>query len=546
MDKSKECLQETDENIVASKGICYLYRILAAGFGVLLLALLIIGFFTQHGVNSTYLMPYLFVYLLILATYGVVFAKLYKWDSELKIICAIFMLAAIPRLLLVFLKYDFYQPTSDFLNYLRFGQLMLQGNYEDVAHIISLYQIPTMGGLAIYNGLIAGLFSPTVVGFQISNVITTSLICVFIYQIGKTINRKVALGATMFFTLYLANIVSTQITLNQHPAILFLLISMYFLQKLIVTDKKSMVVLHVVLSTIFISIAGFMHGSPLVFWGAYLGFAGVVLFTNINKQAMRSFFCFRTKAKEQSVSMCKKMVLFICVFSIGFIMLTQIGLQLIYSRGVINSLESYTFLRHFVIGLDVESNGTLMNNESFTRFLSYPEGERQEAAVKIIREQLQSPGEISILIAHKTYRAWFGNDSIFYWYTRYQVHQHLQVPEEEVTEEQLASFHHMVHLRDVARDVDQVTVQLLLFFVALGLLLKAYSRADDMYYLQLIVVIGMFVTVGLGEMQPRYRYPAMPPLAILASVGLFEVIRITEALKTKVCLLLQQYNRRKT
>lgn len=520
----------------------YFYRFLAIALGVVIIAFLIndgliLAFlrFRAHQVSEFgfYLfMPLFWVFLLLHIIYFIIFMKLHRWENEYKVLFVIFVLAAIPRLFLIFLNFEFYQPTSDFLNYFRLGQGMFQGDYEGVARIVASYRVPTMGGLAVYNGLIMRLFSPTIIGFQISNVITTSLICVFIYLIGKAINRKIALTAAMFFSLYLSNIVSTSIMLNIHPMLLYILISMYFMQKVIVTDKKCLIVVYVIFSTMFAGIALVLHISAITFVIAYTVFIIILLFSNANKKTILSFFSFEASTKCQAkASMCKKMLMVMCIFLIGCFMIPQAGVQLMYRRGVINSFESYTVLRNFAVGLDVSSGGSFVNNENLARLNSYPVDERQAVAIQIIAEQLKKPMETIRLIVGKTGRNWFGRDTSFWWYVDYQVNH---VPREKMSHEQLESLSRIVRLSGGAERLDQLVVHFLFLLAALGLLLKPYKKPDDIYYLQMIVLIGMFAVIGLGEAQPRYRYIAMPSLMILSSAGLFEIIRIGEVIKARV------------
>ena len=177
---------------MTNKYIRYLYYILAFGFGIMIILFLVddirrfgwlpLRLANESWFGNSYFLVFFWAFLFIFVIYGSIFVKLYRWKSEFKIISVIFLLAAIPRLLLVFLNFEFYIPTSDFLHYFNFGRWALEGNYEAIAARVARYRLPMMGGLALYNGLIARIFSPTIVGFQISNVITTSLISVFIYS----------------------------------------------------------------------------------------------------------------------------------------------------------------------------------------------------------------------------------------------------------------------------------------------------------------------------------------------------------------------------
>ena len=536
---------------MTKKCVRYLYYVLAFGFGIMIIMFLVddirrfgwlpLRLANESWFRNTYFLAFFWVFLFVFVIYGCIFVKLYRWKSEFKIISVIFLLAAIPRLLLVFLNFEFYTPTSDFYNYFNFGQWVLDGNYEAIAATVTSYRLPMMGGLALYNGLIARIFSPTIVGFQISNAITTSLIGVFIYLIGKEINRKVALGASMFFALYLSNVVSSQIILNQHPTILYLLVSMYLFQKYKEANKKSLVIYYLISSFMFFMLASFLHGSTIIFLIAYAMFAGIVFLANIDKETMNRVFAFRVR---YITPMCKKMLLYLCVFLIGYLVTSQAGIQLMYNRGVINITESYSFLRHFVIGLDVESVGRITNNQNMLRMRSYPVEEQQQAAAQIIREQLSDPKKVVLLVLRKTNAAWFGQDNQFNFYIDYHRREYNSMRDEGVQSEEWIerqeSFHHMRRLSRGVASVDQLTVHLLFLFAALGLFLKKYSKVEDIYYLQLIIVIGMFAVIGLGEAQPRFRYLAMPSLAILGSFGFFEVIQRLEALKRKMIPLVNK------
>jgi hypothetical protein len=277
-----------------------------------------------------------------------------------------------------------------------------------------------------------------------------------------------------------------------------------------------------------------MHASTLVFFIAYITFASAILFANMDKNFFKNSFLFKTQFQKIKLSIRLKMLLFLCVFLIGYIAIPQAGLQMMYRKGVINNFETHTFLQHLVVGLDVESNGGFSNNQSLIRLRSYPPELRHEVATKIIREQLQDPVEIGWLIARKTYYTYFFNDSTFVWYSDHHLREHASIAPEDMTTYQL-DFHNRINsILNGMRDLDRAFVHFLFLLAALGLILKKYSKAENIYYLQIIIIIGMFIVTGLGETQPRYRYPAMPSLVILASVGFFEVLRLYESAKAKI------------
>lgn len=143
------------------------------------------------------------------------------------LLCAacVFCLALVPRLLIGFLFE--YVPQNDFMNYFRMGQAFCAGDYQVILQTAQGYQISDFLGTGVLFGWIGKVFTPTVHGYLIANCIMTSCICVLVYAITRTFHAKGALLSAFLFALYPANISMVHMTNNQHPAVLFLMLSLY-------------------------------------------------------------------------------------------------------------------------------------------------------------------------------------------------------------------------------------------------------------------------------------------------------------------------------
>ncbi len=218
----------------------YIWKIISVGFIIFLIPFLIydgglLSIFEDDGTKGNFY-SLLWLYLALCIIYCFIGKKfISKMRSDLGIAISIFLLTAMPRLIL--LSKQIYIPTKDFDRYLNFGIDMYNGNYAAVADQIAVHSMPGMGGLAIWNGIIAKLFSPTLFGFQIANVVMVSLIAVLLYLLLKSYNKNVAIIAALLFALYPSSIVSTQITTNPHGAILLFLLAILCYQKAIMQQK---------------------------------------------------------------------------------------------------------------------------------------------------------------------------------------------------------------------------------------------------------------------------------------------------------------------
>ena len=238
-----------------------LQRILSIFFALFLGLFLAFNTNLSGGKNGYFPVIFL-IYCLVATLYFFIIGYLRK-RRENCIICAVlFLSAAIPRLLVVMI--GIYKPYSDFLSYLQLGQYFFNKDYSSIAAFIAdSYHMPKMAGIAIYNGLLSYIFSPTLIGLQISNIMTTSSISVMIYVLYVKYNKNVALIAAALFAVYPSNIVSTAVTTNQHGATLMFLVALYFFQRSL-NEQKFRGYLCIAVSAVFFTISNFIHQSVII------------------------------------------------------------------------------------------------------------------------------------------------------------------------------------------------------------------------------------------------------------------------------------------
>jgi|GEM_PF-1529096 len=472
--------------------------------------------------RAIYFLPMLWFYVFIVILVFIIF-KIINKNKFINVLCAIFIITAIPRGFL--LTFNIFTPINDFLLYFNFGHLMLNGDFDQIARAIASMQIPRLGGLAVHNGLIARIFSPTLVGFQIANIIITSFISCLIYLISiKFSTQKIAISAAMLFALYPANIVSTQITTNMHLAILYQLLSIYILILAFESKNNMKIYTLVALSGSIISISYFMHGSGLIFFIAQIVFISLLIFNNI-----QDFINSIKKYKQTKLRMIWKndfikyslaLILFILMFNLS----SSLGLNILQNRGIIKSLEQQSMLRLIVMGLDAEQPGVVVNNPSVDRVMALPIEDQHNEFITIIRERLNYPFELLEIFHLKTEQTWFWRDTHFVWFTDYIRHYYENlIRDGTISYCQMDRYNQLINMRNSAWTLDVVYTHLIYLFSAFGLIVFIFKKSNNLQSFCLILIIGFFIIIALGEAQARYRYPAMPYFFILASYGIYAI-----------------------
>ena len=184
-----------------------LKRIVYQCFCVLLSCFFVIGlFFTTSGKTTFsilanletfgYAMIYVWVYLVITVVMIAMRKRIYRLKRR-ELLLFLFVITFVPRALM--LPQRVYVPMSDFKNYYNMGVYLVQGDKEFVRNMVSKYQIPKFGGLAVFMGIIAKLFSQKLIGFQIANIFITSFISVFLYLCIESYSKKSAVISSLLF-----------------------------------------------------------------------------------------------------------------------------------------------------------------------------------------------------------------------------------------------------------------------------------------------------------------------------------------------------------
>jgi len=501
----------------------WFYKLLAWGMAIFFIHIVLhfglmqeVLTFNNPIEDMMFFLPMLWVFIFVLVIYVIIYNKIEKLNKEYKVCFSIFILTATPRLALTFFEFDFSLPVSDFWWYWSFGDLVNQGDYYQVANRIAAYRLPWMGGLAVYNSLIARFFGSGLIGFYLANIITTSIISILMYLIAKSFtSRKVALIASLLFALYPSNIAATQLTTNMHHIVMWGLFSVYFLQKTIVAINFKTSIIFSILSMLSLCIAYFMHSADTIYFIALVLFSGVIFVNNI-------------KGANSILELRKRIIIYMLILVIGYVSIPQIGLHLLYRRGIINTFDSASILELIALGTDLNSPGR-HTNESRVTVRNAPPEEQRQVALSVIQANLQEWGFLGSLqlIRDKSIRACLQIDNTFFFYVAarrsYYTNLGNVTRATQITEFQVAWGR-----------VDAFMVSVLFLFAAIVLFLKPFTKSDDMFYLMIIVVIGFVITFALGENQPRYRYLLMPYLIMIASVSLFEIKRIYEEAKPKI------------
>jgi hypothetical protein len=385
-----------------------------------------------------------------------------------------------------------YSPTSDFQNYYNIGVAFTKGDFAAIANQASEYHISSLSGLGVLNGLIMLLTGTSVRSFQLAHCAIASLSCVAAFLLARRFDEGSAPAAGLLFALYPANIVFSQVTSNQHLAVLFALLALWLAHLSLSETKPVRTLVYSLLGGILLLLSYYSHPSTATTLLA-LGIVWLVLLL----AAVR-------KRKEFL-----RLLLAGAVFCVGFFALrvgTNMGLRaagLSYPTTVNSS-----YLTKVVIGLNEETTGGYSESD-WGMIWAQPESEQNAFCLQEIQKRLQQP-DLFGLFDTKLMRMWMVPDGSFGWAT------------EEVCPVSPAPPSDAIQARDNwlagAKLLDFFYVALLFVFAWIGGLFRRHGSAGD---LLLWVLMGWMGVHLLIEIQTRYRYFGMPLFMILAAYGVF-------------------------
>lgn len=478
----------------------------------------IIGLFTNRTEAGNFT-QYVWLFCLIACIYFFFATKLCKLKKKWVVI-SIFILAAVPRIAVVHTGY--YIPDNNFLEYLRFGQDFYNRDFGNIARVVSeKFQMPKMAGIAVFNGLLSYIFSPTSLGMQVANIIMTSGIAVLIYLIMDCYDKIVAVVAGTMFAMYPSNIVSTAITTNHHGATLMFMIGIFLFQNALFAPKVWQVCLLSFLSMLFLVFSNFIHPSVIVILLS-LFFYCLLLFID-NWQDTRKFLC----------SLNVRIICYLLILFIGFNVMTFVGINMFLKNGLIKDTNEISILFKIVMGLNQDTQGAF-SLKDFTYIRDLPNGQQPEACIKIIKERLEDRDAVIHLMKAKTGEAWFHKDSYLRWFYSTQRTEYQQLlKKQEVTEGIEAEYRNVDAVMTGIYSVDILFVHLVILLAIIGVLLKSKQEPADITYLMIYIILGWAAVIMLTEVQSRYRYPTMGPFIILAAVGVCEVLNRIKRIKIR-------------
>lgn len=449
----------------------------------------------KHG----YVMIYVWAYLTLLIVV-IMIRKRIELLCRRQVLLLLFMASFVPRMLLVTQRN--YIPISDFNSYYEMGVHLAEGDKAFVNDLIIQYQIPKFGGLAVFMSFIAKIFSEKLIGFQIANIVTTSFICVLIYLCMEKYSKRSAFSASLLFSFYPANIVSSQITTNHHGAILFSLVGIYML---IVMEHQNKMrkVFYVIVGGVSFAISDFFHPSVIV------PIIAVVCYGIMGCLEKWKFDFTRIKY-------CLYCVLcYIITLNIGILILTKAG---VVSEQINNSSSSY--LPKIVVGFNDQTRGCY-SEEDYYIAKNLPDNERQQWCMQQVKERIfnKSAKDICALLNDKIDCVWFGQDSHFYWYSGgWQAKIEDDLIKGKITDEEYNAQYDQLEVYFSYALFDWLFLKVIYVLAIIGLIVSS-KKQNICCELTIWMLLGWIAIHLLIEVQPRYRYLGMPYIFVFAGNG---------------------------
>ena len=400
----------------------------------------------------------------------------------------IFFLALGARLIAY--QYIVYVPTSDFANYYDMGVAFVRGDYAFIANTAAGYHISSFSGLGVINGLIMMLSGTDVRSFQLAQCVITSLIAAVVYLLARRVDEASAPAAGLLFAFYPANIVFSQVTSNQHIAILFALLSIWM--AILAFSQPG-----------FLKAAGLALGSAVLLLLSYFSHPSTAT-TLIAFGILWLVVFFSALKKKQELL---RLLLVCVVFCVGFFALragAEVGMRAAGLSG--ESSASSNYLAKVVIGLNPDTVGGY-SAEDWGSIWAQPEEEQNAFCIEVIRERLKQDDLFGFFDA-KILRMWMVPDVSFGW----------AMAGETPTGQANAMLVERDNWLAGAKLLDFFYVAFLFVLAWVGGLLRRRGSAAD---LLLWVMLGWMGAHLLIEIQTRYRYFAMPLLMIFAAYGCF-------------------------
>lgn len=481
-------LQQPLPSSKVSSFLRYLLAVFCAGFALLSLAY---GGLKAIRLDISPLFMATLAFFAAAAALSIALFKRLQKASLWQVCVVLFTLAALTRFLFGLLAEC--APVSDFANYLGMASAIRSGDRAAVAALVEHYQLPEFAGLAVLNAALSYVFSPTVSGLQMANVVITGLIAVMIFVLGSQFQRRCGLLAGLLYVWYPSNILSAQLLTNQHAATLFTLLSAWAMLRSVQTPKWLPALLSSLAAAALLVIAHFFHPSSLATRIAFICFLAVLILHVWKRRNMLLRL------------VCILLCFFVCFQSLFAACLA--GLRwaaLLPAQGA-----GSTMLSKIVVGLNPETYGAY-SLEDYTQISALPAEDRTDFCKEIILARISNPQALAKTLAMKTFNMWVRTDNLFILYDAGV----RQGRDADTTRAETAL--------EIARHFqlfDALFLALIFLGAFIGLAFQKQISHDLGMTLFLWLALGWLATHIFSEVQPRYRYYAMPYFMLFSSTG---------------------------
>ncbi|MBU3135385.1 glycosyltransferase family 39 protein [Clostridium gasigenes] len=364
------------------------------------------------------------------------------------------------------------EPISDFAFMYEGAQNIAGGNYDYILNSgyfkTWVYQL----GFTMYLVGIIKFFGDSLLIIKVFNVLIVSLIPVIIYLTGKKMgSNKGAKIVSLGYCFYISSIVSTSVLTNQHLATLLFYTGIYLLISNVNRKYKWILI------------------------GLSIGIGDIVRPEgSIVIIAIILFIIFKNLLDYKEIG--KSLAEFLGIIMV-ITLVSQAASFAVMKEGISNDpLINKDPLWKFVCGLNPDTKGAYSEDDDiYLSGYGTREG-RTKAELGLIKERLSNPKALVKTMSYKTAIMWGANDTSM----------NLSLTDEVQNNKYL----------DILIKIEKIQYMILMIMF-LGSIIITIRRKDGFKntHLYLIIFIGYFLAHLLIEVQPRYRYFAIPIIFII-------------------------------
>ena len=444
----------------------------------------------------------IFIFLIVAA------AAIYQHLKDKKapyIAFIIFICALIPRVLTI--ASFRYFPFSDNLTYFRLGLLLREGDLDAVAATSAAFHDPSsIAGLSVLNGILSSIFTPTVIGMQIANAFMTSLICVVVFFIGKEYDKRVGIVAGLLFTIYPANIFMGLTTTNEHGAVLFIMLGILLL--CLALKHKHRWGIFLSASIFSFCLGHYFKSSTTLIALLALGFTATFVLI----------------LKLTTGNRVKHTLLIFSSFFLGLFALIFVCNNVMLHFGLINSTDRRPAIVTFIKGFNEDTLGMWNAEDAILVQESSP-----KEALDIIVSRIKNNKNLPRFFYQKAQISWLYRDCAFSWtITGYHMWHERSLgivgthPGDfhEHSEGFQVSYAELFRRISAISNIDVLFVTSILLLASTGAIVRQNKGSSMTLDALQWFVTGFMILFLLSEIQPRYRYAAMPALFLFASIAI--------------------------